>query len=144
MNPKLTWIVFFLLFSFLQVQANPKTEKVELQKQVSGTVTDPEGVPLAGANIVEKGTSNGTQTDFDGNFSLEVGDDAVLVVSYIDFDYQIIPDVITLPGIGLGLLAAVTVLPRTMRRPSPSRPCSTFAPRRSTPRATSQGPSTWT
>jgi leader peptidase (prepilin peptidase) / N-methyltransferase len=36
---------------------------------------------------------------------------ALLAVSYIDFDYQIIPDVITLPGIGFGLLAAVTVLP---------------------------------
>ena len=36
---------------------------------------------------------------------------ALLVVSYIDLDHQIIPDVITLPGIGLGVLAAVTVLP---------------------------------
>jgi leader peptidase (prepilin peptidase)/N-methyltransferase len=36
---------------------------------------------------------------------------ALLVVSYIDLDHQIIPDAITLPGIGLGVLAAVTVLP---------------------------------
>jgi leader peptidase (prepilin peptidase) / N-methyltransferase len=36
---------------------------------------------------------------------------ALLVISYIDFDHQIIPDAITLPGIGLGVLAAVTVLP---------------------------------
>jgi leader peptidase (prepilin peptidase) / N-methyltransferase len=36
---------------------------------------------------------------------------ALLVVSYIDLDHQIIPDVITLPGMGLGVLAAVTVLP---------------------------------
>jgi len=55
------------------------------QQQVSGTVTDADGVPLAGANIVEKGTTNGTQTDFDGNFSLEVDDDAVLAISYIGF-----------------------------------------------------------
>lgn len=55
------------------------------QKPVSGTVTDVEGVPLAGANILEKGTTNGTQTDFDGNFSLGVADGAVLVVSYIGF-----------------------------------------------------------
>ncbi len=60
-------------------------ENTEPQQQVSGTVTDAEGVPLAGANILEKGTTNGTQTDFDGNFTLEVGDDAVLVISYIGF-----------------------------------------------------------
>ncbi|HET8736467.1 MAG TPA: TonB-dependent receptor [Pricia sp.] len=85
LNLKLTWTVFSLIFSLFQVQANPKAEKPELQMQVSGTVTDAEGIPLAGANIVEKGTSNGTQTDFDGNFAIEVGDDAVLVVSYIGF-----------------------------------------------------------
>ena len=55
------------------------------QKSVSGTVIDAEGVPLAGANILEKGTTNGTQTDFDGSFFLEVGEEAVLVVSYIGF-----------------------------------------------------------
>ena len=60
-------------------------KKETVQQQVSGTVTDEEGVPLPGANILEKGTTNGTQTDFDGNFSLEVDDDAVLVISYIGF-----------------------------------------------------------
>ena len=55
------------------------------QIPLSGNVTDTQGVPLAGANILEKGTSNGTQTDFNGDFSLEVGDEAVLVISYIGF-----------------------------------------------------------
>src|SRR5680860_727153 len=77
--------VFFLIFSLFQVQANAYGTNTELQQQVSGTVIDFQGVPLAGANILEKGTTNGTQTDFDGNFSLEVGEDAVLVVSYIGF-----------------------------------------------------------
>ncbi|MEC7263198.1 MAG: TonB-dependent receptor [Bacteroidota bacterium] len=54
--------------------------------EVSGTVTDEGGVPLPGASIIEKGTTNGVQTDFDGNFSLAVSDkNAVLVVSYIGF-----------------------------------------------------------
>src|SRR5680860_433758 len=56
------------------------------QQTVSGTVVDVEGVPLPGASIVEKGTSNGAQSDFDGNFTLEVADqNAVLVVSYVGY-----------------------------------------------------------
>lgn len=53
------------------------------QETVSGTVVDFEGTPLPGANIIEKGTTNGTQTDFDGNFVISIGQDATLVVSYI-------------------------------------------------------------
>src|SRR5680860_620651 len=56
-----------------------------VQQSVSGTVTDSNDAPLPGANIVEKGTTNGVQTDFDGNFSIAVGEDAILVVSYIGF-----------------------------------------------------------
>ncbi|RNL84713.1 SusC/RagA family TonB-linked outer membrane protein [Sinomicrobium pectinilyticum] len=60
--------------------------------QVSGTVTDAEGVPLLGASILEKGTDNGTQSDFDGNFSIAVKDEnAVLVISYIGFKSLEIP-----------------------------------------------------
>jgi iron complex outermembrane receptor protein len=39
--------------------------------QISGTVTDDQGVPLVGASIVKKGTSTGTTTDFDGKFSID-------------------------------------------------------------------------
>lgn len=55
------------------------------QATVTGTVVDFNGMPLLGANILVKGTTNGAQTDFDGNFSIvaEVGD--ILVVSYIGF-----------------------------------------------------------
>jgi len=57
-----------------------------LQKSINGTIVDQEGNPLPGANIIEKGTTNGTQADFDGNFSIKVADDkAVLVISYIGF-----------------------------------------------------------
>lgn len=54
--------------------------------QVSGSVTDANGQPLVGANIIEKGTTNGALTDFDGNFSIEVENgEAILVVSYLGF-----------------------------------------------------------
>jgi len=59
--------------------------EIQQQNIVTGTITDKEGQPLPGANIVERGTTNGTQTDFDGNFSIEVGENAVLVVTYIGF-----------------------------------------------------------
>ena len=64
----------------------------DLQSSVSGTVTDESGQPLAGANIVVKGTTNGVQTDFDGNFSIETSDpNATLEISYIGFATQDIP-----------------------------------------------------
>ena len=53
---------------------------------VTGTVSDAAG-PLPGASVVVKGTTNGTQTDFDGNYTLnDVAADAVIVFSYIGFE----------------------------------------------------------
>ncbi|MFS4454944.1 TonB-dependent receptor [Maribacter sp. 2304DJ31-5] len=61
-------------------------EMAAVQTSVQGTITDADGQPLPGASVIEKGTTNGTQTDFDGNYSITVADDnAVLVVSYIGF-----------------------------------------------------------
>ncbi|MDG3581188.1 TonB-dependent receptor [Galbibacter pacificus] len=58
------------------------------QTGITGTVSDDTG-PLPGVNIVVKGTSIGTQTDFDGHYSLtDVPDDAILVFSYIGFVTQ--------------------------------------------------------
>ncbi|MEB8329713.1 TonB-dependent receptor [Flavobacteriaceae bacterium KMM 6897] len=59
--------------------------------QITGTVLDDEGSPLAGASVVKKGTTTGTTTDFDGKFSInaEVGD--ILVFSYIGFEKKEIP-----------------------------------------------------
>ncbi|WP_299546872.1 TonB-dependent receptor [Seonamhaeicola sp.] len=54
--------------------------------EVNGIIQDSNGQPLPGANILEKGTTNGTQSDFDGNFSITIQDkDAVLVISYLGF-----------------------------------------------------------
>jgi len=54
------------------------------QQTVTGTVSDETG-PVPGVNVLERGTSNGTTTDFDGNYSIEVNDDAVLVFSFIGY-----------------------------------------------------------
>tara|TARA_R110000744_G_scaffold161589_2_gene278078 strand:+ start:420 stop:4100 length:3681 start_codon:yes stop_codon:yes gene_type:complete len=64
-----------------------KAEPLEvLQREISGIVVDSNGEPLPGASIVEKGTTNGTQSDFDGNFSLKISNDnATLIVSYVGF-----------------------------------------------------------
>ena len=58
------------------------------EKTISGTVTDQSGLPLPGVNIVIKGTSTGTQTDFDGNYSVKANKGAVLAYSYLGFQTQ--------------------------------------------------------
>jgi TonB-linked SusC/RagA family outer membrane protein len=55
---------------------------------IRGTVTDVTGEPVVGANVVEKGTTNGIVTDADGNFSLNVSSGATLVISYIGYNTQ--------------------------------------------------------
>jgi TonB-linked SusC/RagA family outer membrane protein len=60
--------------------------------QLSGTVTDENGEPLPGANILEKGTTNGTTSDVNGNFSLSVmGENSVLLFSFIGYTSQEVP-----------------------------------------------------
>jgi TonB-linked SusC/RagA family outer membrane protein len=58
------------------------------RKTVTGRVLDENGDPVIGANIIEKGTTNGTVTDIDGNFTLNVEDNAVLQISYIGYVTQ--------------------------------------------------------
>ena len=76
------------------IKKKPKTlsavlnEEIETQqiRTISGTITDSEGNPLPGASIFEEGTSNGTVSDFDGKYAIElVNEDAVLKVSFIGF-----------------------------------------------------------
>ncbi|TRZ44238.1 SusC/RagA family TonB-linked outer membrane protein [Robertkochia solimangrovi] len=52
-------------------------------KTITGIVTDDSNIPLPGANILIKGTSTGTQTDFDGNYSIDAAVGDVLVYSYV-------------------------------------------------------------
>ncbi|QWX83847.1 TonB-dependent receptor [Cellulophaga sp. HaHaR_3_176] len=59
---------------------------------VSGTVTDSGNIPLPGASVVVKGTTTGTQTDFDGNFTLDkVPSDGILVISFIGYTSKDFP-----------------------------------------------------
>ena len=73
-------VMLLLCFSF-DVKATTISQP---QQTVSGTVTTAaDGMPLPGVTVVVKGTSNGTTTDFDGNYELEVAADAVLSFSYV-------------------------------------------------------------
>lgn len=69
--------LLLLLFCSVSLLAQERT--------ISGVVKDTRGETIIGANIVEKGTSNGTVTDIDGNFKLNVRNNAVLQISYIGY-----------------------------------------------------------
>ncbi|WP_405381058.1 SusC/RagA family TonB-linked outer membrane protein [Maribacter sp. LLG6340-A2] len=73
----------FALACFLTIS----TAFAQEANTIQGTVTSSaDGMPLPGANILEKGTTNGVQTDFDGNFSITVSSsDATLIISYIGY-----------------------------------------------------------
>lgn len=72
-------IVFCVMFSFAAAYAQTI--------RVTGVVSDPDG-PTMGASILQKGTTNGTVTDLDGNYSIQVPKDAVLLVSYVGMTTQ--------------------------------------------------------
>lgn len=85
MGKKLLFLLGLMFFSFNQ-------NLIAQEQTVTGTVTDSEnGMPLPGVTVLEKGTNNGTSTDFDGNYSLEVPEDATLVFSMVGFMAQEIP-----------------------------------------------------
>ena len=79
----------------LAVYAEPgsvtATEAVQQTKTVTGQIVDSKGETIIGANIMEKGTTNGTITDFDGKFSLTTAPNATLVISYIGYQSVEIP-----------------------------------------------------
>ena len=70
----LMFTIFSINFSFAQ--------------NVTGLVTDASGAPIAGVNVVEKGTTNGVVTDFDGKYSIAVDGNATLVFSYVGSNTQ--------------------------------------------------------
>lgn len=90
-----SWSLGFLsmLFCFgtQLTQASPETNLTkldvnELQSAITGTITDSDGVPLPGANVVIKGTTTGTAADFDGNYSIEANEGDVLVFTYTGYN----------------------------------------------------------
>ena len=60
-------------------------------QEIGGNVVDATGEPVIGATVMEKGTSNGTVTDFDGNFKLKVAAGKTLTFSYIGYQTQELP-----------------------------------------------------
>ncbi|CAK7053462.1 MAG: TonB-dependent receptor P26 [Parabacteroides sp.] len=60
-------------------------QKKQKTKKITGLVIDENGEPIIGANVIEKGTTNGTVTDIDGRYSLSVPESSVLTVSYIGY-----------------------------------------------------------
>lgn len=79
MKKRLSLILTLLLALVVQVT-------FAQQKQVTGTVSDQEGMPLPGVNVLVKDTSRGTMTDFDGNYSIEVSVGETLVFSFLGFE----------------------------------------------------------
>ena len=78
MKRKLNGILTLLLVLVAQIS-------FAQQKEVTGQVTDPEGLPLPGVNVVVQNTTRGTQTDFDGNYSIMAREGETLVFSYVGF-----------------------------------------------------------
>lgn len=64
------------------------TASSQASRKITGVIKGEDGEPIVGANVVEKGTTNGTITDIDGRFSLEVTVGTVLQVSYIGYNTQ--------------------------------------------------------
>ena len=64
------------------------TEFQENQKTVKGIIVDSKGEPLIGVSILEVGTTNGTITDFDGNFTLMVNPNSTIEISYVGYKSQ--------------------------------------------------------
>lgn len=78
MNQKVTsLLIALLLFPFMAAMGQTHA--------VKGNVTDTSGEPLIGVSVIVVGTSNGVSTDFDGNFSIQAKDGAVLKFSYIGY-----------------------------------------------------------
>ena len=76
------------MYSPLSANAENSVQAVQQStKKITGTVSDSQG-PVIGASVVEKGTTNGVVTDFDGNFTLNVKPGATLVISYIGYTTQ--------------------------------------------------------
>ncbi|AUP77781.1 TonB-dependent receptor [Flavivirga eckloniae] len=80
MKHTLTWMLslFSMFFSFAQLN-------------VTGTISDTSGTPIAGVNVLEKGTTNGVVSGFDGKFTISVNGNSILVFSYIGYNSKEVP-----------------------------------------------------
>ncbi|WP_282042668.1 mucoidy inhibitor MuiA family protein [Winogradskyella flava] len=92
-NPK--YLNFISAYSNYQSQRATRNYNYKynpLDKTVKGVVTSAsDGLPLPGVNIIEKGTSNGTTTDFDGKYALKTNGEKYLTYSYVGFETETLP-----------------------------------------------------
>ena len=79
--------VFLILLAVFGMSVGALAQQIT----VNGVVQDTQGEPIIGANILVKGTANGTITDLGGNFQLTTDADAILVISYIGYVSQEVP-----------------------------------------------------
>ncbi len=82
MKKSLSGILTLLLVLVVQISF------AQQQKEVTGTVTDEQGMPLPGVNVLVQNTNRGTQTDFDGNYTISAADGEKIVFSYVGFTNQ--------------------------------------------------------
>lgn len=75
MKKTINWLFMLFLLGISWAQAQ--------EKSISGTVTDQDNIPLPGVNIIVEGTTNGTQTDFDGNYAIQGSEGKALIFSYL-------------------------------------------------------------
>lgn len=80
MKTKLQFILLLMMVTSLSWAQGDKT--------ITGTVTDDTGGPLPGVNVLVQGTTTGTQTDFDGNYALDVSEGDTIEFSYLGFQTQ--------------------------------------------------------
>ena len=69
----------------LTVKSSSSPQAPRKTRKITGTVVDPDGLPIIGANVIEQGTTNGSITDLDGKFELIITENAILNISYIVF-----------------------------------------------------------
>lgn len=93
-----TGIKYNMSEKHIVLKAHPKENEILISEEdqqsieVTGVVLDKNGDPLPGTNVIEKGTTNGVTSDFDGNFSIKVSDkNAIIEVSFIGFDTKDYP-----------------------------------------------------
>ncbi|MCU4165883.1 SusC/RagA family TonB-linked outer membrane protein [Carboxylicivirga caseinilyticus] len=90
-DQKRKWVYVGRLYLLLLTLTLSFTLSAQNQKTISGVVIDNKGESIIGASILENGTQNGTITDIDGKFSLNVSEDAVITVSFIGMASQEVP-----------------------------------------------------
>lgn len=79
-------VLFMLSYENVAYAVGPEINvQAQQTKKITGTVVDATGEPIVGASVIQKGTSNGTITDIDGKFTLNVPSGSTVVVSYIGY-----------------------------------------------------------